>query len=228
IDEARTPLIISGPVPEDNKSQKYEELKPRVESLVNAQKKLVASLVKEGQNELENGNEEKAGLAFFRAQRGFPKNKKFRKIMQMPANQRLVQQTEAVYLQDNARRLPEVDKELYYSVDMKMNNIEMTEKGQEYITSANEDAEFFIIPDLGSETSKIEEDSEERREEKITSLKENEEFSEQYKEKKEKEAKHEVEQERERRFSELHRLFAERSDRIHTVNQLLKAYTLFE
>src|SRR5690625_2521232 len=157
IDEARTPLIISGPVPEDNKSQKYEELKPRVESLVNAQKKLVASLVKEGQNELENGNEEKAGLAFFRAQRGFPKNKKFRKIMQMPANQRLVQQTEAVYLQDNARRLPEVDKELYYSVDMTLNNIEMTEKGQEYITSANEAAEFFIIPDLRSETSKIEE-----------------------------------------------------------------------
>lgn len=228
IDEARTPLIISGPVPEDSKSQKYEELKPRVESLVKAQKKLVASLVREGQQELENGNEEKAGLAFYRAQRGFPKNRQFRKMMQVPANQRLVQQTEAFYLQDNARRLPEVDKELYYSVDMKMNNIEMTEKGQEFITRGDEDPEFFIIPDLGTETSKIEQDIEELREEKIQEIEQNDEFSDDYKEKKLKEARQEVEQERERRFSELHRLFAERSDRIHTVNQLLKAYTLFE
>ncbi|SHF21846.1 preprotein translocase subunit SecA [Fodinibius roseus] len=228
IDEARTPLIISGPVPEDNKSQKYEELKPRVESLVSAQKKLVASFVKEAQEELDQGNEEQAGLALYRAQRGFPKNKKFRKMMQIPANQKLVQQTEAFYLQDNARRLPEVDKELYYSVDMKMNNIEMTEKGQEFITRADEDEDFFIIPDLGTETSQIENEIEELREEKIGKIRDNEEFSDEYKEKKIKEARQEVEQERERRFSELHRLFAERSDRIHTVNQLLKAYTLFQ
>ncbi|SMO33245.1 preprotein translocase subunit SecA [Fodinibius sediminis] len=228
IDEARTPLIISGPVPEDNKSQKFEELKPRVESLVNAQKKLVASLVKEGQEHLDKGNEEKAGLALYRAQRGFPKNKQFRKMMQIPANQKLVQQTEAFYLQDNARRLPEVDKELYYSVDMKMNNIEMTEKGQEFITRTDEDSDFFIIPDLGTETSKIEEEIDGLREEKINKIRENDEFSQDYKEKKIKEAKQEVEQEREHRFNELHRLFAERSDRIHTVNQLLKAYTLFE
>lgn len=228
IDEARTPLIISGPVPEDNKTQKYEELKPRVESLVSAQKKLVASFVREGQEALDEGNEERAGLALYRAQRGFPKNKKFRKMMQIPANQKLVQQTEAFYLQDNARRLPEVDEELYYSVDMKMNNIEMTEKGQEFITRSDEDKDFFIIPDLGTETSKIEKEVEELREEKISRIKGNDEFSEEYKEKKIKEARQEVEQERERRFSELHRLFAERSDRIHTVNQLLKAYTLFE
>lgn len=228
IDEARTPLIISGPVPEDNKSQKYEELKPRVESLVSAQKKLVASIVKEAQEHLDADNEDKAGLALYRAQRGFPKNKKFRKMMQVPTNQRLVQKTEAFYLQDNARRLPEVDKELYYSVDMKMNNIEMTEKGQEFITKANEDPEFFIIPDLGSETSKLEEEIEELREEKIQKIKANDEFSDDYKEKKIKEARQEIEQERERRFNELHRLFAERSDRIHTVNQLLKAYSLFE
>ena len=228
IDEARTPLIISGPVPEDTQSEKFEELKPRVESLVNAQKKLVASLVKEGQQELENGNEEAAGLALYRAQRGFPKNKQFRKMMQVPANQKLVQKTEAFYLQDNARRLPEVDEELYYSVDMKMNNIEMTEKGQNFITRADEDKDFFIIPDLGTETSIIDEEIEELREKKIKEIEENDEFSEDYKEKKIKEARQEVEQERERRFSELHRLFAERSDRIHTVNQLLKAYSLFE
>src|SRR5699024_9319488 len=109
IDEARTPLIISGPVPEDSKSQKYEELKPRVESLVNAQKKLVAQFVRDAQKHLDEGNEEQAGLALYRAQRGFPKNKKYRKMMQVPSNQRLVQKTESFYLQDNARRLPEVD-----------------------------------------------------------------------------------------------------------------------
>jgi len=228
IDEARTPLIISGPVPEDTRSQKFEELKPRVESLVNAQKKLVASLVKEGQEAIENGNEEKAGLALYRAQRGFPKNKKFRKMMQIPTNQKLVQKTESFYLQDNARRLPEVDEELYYSVDMKMNNIEMTEKGRDFILREDEDEDFFVIPDLGTETTIIEEEIDELREEKIREIKENDEFSEDYKKKKIEEAKKEVKQERERRFNELHRLFAERSDRIHTVNQLLKAYTLFE
>ena len=228
IDEARTPLIISGPVPEDTQSEKYEELKPRVESLVNAQKKLVASLVKEAQDHIEEGNEEKAGLALYRAQRGFPKNKQFRKMMQIPSNQKLVQKTEAFYLQDNARRLPEVDEELYYSVDMKMNNIEMTEKGREFILREDEDEEFFVIPDLGTETTIIEEEIEELREEKISEIKENDDFSEEYKEKKINEVEQEINQERERRFNELHRLFAERSDRIHTVNQLLKAYTLFE
>ena len=228
IDEARTPLIISGPVPEDTQSEKYEELKPRVESLVKAQKKLVANLVKEAQEHLDNDNKNDAGLALYRAQRGFPKNKKFRKMMQVPANQKLVQETENFYMQDNARRLPEVDKELYYSVDMKMNNIEMTEKGQEFITEADEEDEFFVIPDLGTETTDLNEEVDQEKEEKIQEIKENDEFSDEYKEKKIKEAEQEIEQERERRLNELHRLFAERSDRIHTVNQLLKAYTLFE
>ncbi|WP_409070401.1 preprotein translocase subunit SecA [Aliifodinibius sp. S!AR15-10] len=228
IDEARTPLIISGPVPQDTQSHKYEELKPRVESLVRAQKKLVASLVKEAQEHLEEDNEEAAGLALYRAQRGFPKNRQFRKMMQIPANERLVQQTEAFYLQDNARRLPEVDKELYYAVDMKQNAIEMTEKGQDFITKSDEDKDFFVIPDIGTETTDIDEEIEELEKEKIEEIKANDEFSEEYKEKKIKEAKEEVEQERERRFNELRRTFSERSDRIHTVNQLLKAYTLFE
>src|SRR6056297_2541770 len=228
IDEARTPLIISGPVPQDSKSQKFEELKPRVESLVKAQKKLVASLVKEAQDALEEGNEEKAGLALFRAQRGFPKNRQYRKMMQVPENQRIVQRTEAFYLQDNARRLPEADKDLYYTVDMKLNSIEMTEKGQDFITRADEDEEFFVIPDLGTETTNIDEELEELEKEKIEEIRNKDEFSDEYKEKKIEEAKQEVKEERERRFNELHRTFAERSDRIHTVNQLLKAYSLFE
>jgi len=228
IDEARTPLIISGPVPNDSKSDKYEELKPRVESLVKAQKKLVAELVREGQELLDAGDEEKAGLALFRAQRGFPKNSRFRKLIQEPSIQRLIQKTESFYLQDNAKNMPIVDEYLYYAVDMKMNSIEMTEKGREFITKKGEDEDFFVIPDLGTATSEIEADIEKLREEKIQEIEENDEFSEEYKQEKTEEAKREVTQERERRFSDLHRLFAERSDRIHTVNQLLKAYTLFE
>lgn len=228
IDEARTPLIISGPVPQSSGQQKYEEMKPRVESLVNAQKKLVASLVTEAEKLYEQGNEEEAGLALYRAERGFPKNKKFRKMMQEAHYQRLVQQTESFYLADNAKKLPIVDEYLFYAVDMKQKSIEMTEKGREFITKEEEGNEFFVIPDLGTETSEIEEEMDALEIEKIEEIQSNDEFSEDYKEKKIEEAKSEVKQEREKRFNELHRLFAERGDRIHTVNQLLKAYTLFE
>lgn len=228
IDEARTPLIISGPVPQSSGQQKYEEMKPRVESLVNAQKKLVASLVNEAEKHYEEGNEEEAGLALYRAERGFPKNNKFRKMMQEAHYQRLVQQTESFYLADNAKKLPFVDEYLYYAVDMKQKSIEMTEKGREFITREEEGDEFFVIPDLGTETSEIEEEMEALEREKIEEIRSNNEFSDDYKEKKIEELKTEVKQEREKRFNELHRLFAERGDRIHTVNQLLKAYTLFE
>lgn len=228
IDEARTPLIISGPVPQSSGQQKYEEMKPRVEALVNAQKKLVASLVSEAEKLYEQGNEEDAGLALYRAERGFPKNKRFRKLMQESHYQRLVQQTENYYLADNAKKLPIVDEYLYYAVDMKQKSIEMTEKGREFITKEEEGNEFFVIPDLGTETSEIEEEMDALEIEKIEEIRSNDEFSEDYKEKKIEGAKSEVKQEREKRFNELHRLFAERGDRIHTVNQLLKAYTLFE
>ncbi|MBO6522803.1 MAG: preprotein translocase subunit SecA [Balneolaceae bacterium] len=227
IDEARTPLIISGPVPHDNKSDKYIEMKPRIEALVAAQKKLVAQLVQEGQKLLDEGNEEEAGLALFRAQRGFPKNTRFKKMLQEPSIQKLIQKTEAFYLADNAKNMPVVDEYLYYAVDMKMNSIEMTEKGREFVTQKNEDSEFFVIPDLGVETSVIEKEVEELEKEKIEAVKAQD-LSEEYKQKKIDEAKTEVREERESKFSELHRLFAERGDRIHTVNQLLKAYTNFE
>ena len=149
IDEARTPLIISGPVPNDNKSDKYVEMKPRVESLVQAQKKLVANLVQEAQKYLDEGKEEEAGLALFRVQRGFPKNTRFKKMLQEPSIQKLIQRTEALYLQDNAKNMPIVDEYLFYAVDQKMNSIEMTDKGREFITKKGEDTDFFVIPDLG-------------------------------------------------------------------------------
>lgn len=227
IDEARTPLIISGPVPNDNKSDKYIDMQPRIEALVNAQKKLVTQLVADAQAKLKEGDEEEAGLALFRVQRGFPKNTRFRKMLQEPSMQKLIQKTEAVYLADNAKNMPIVDEYLYYAVDMKMNSIEMTEKGREFVTKKGEDPDFFVIPDLGSETAVIEQEIEELEKEKITEIENNDAFSDEYKEKKLAETRLEVQQEREKRFSELHRLFAERGDRIHTVNQLLKAYTNF-
>ncbi|MTI88978.1 MAG: preprotein translocase subunit SecA [Balneolaceae bacterium] len=228
IDEARTPLIISGPVPHDNKSDRYVEMKPRMESLVKAQKKLVASLVSEAKQLLEEGDEENAGLALFRAVRGFPKNTQLRKLQQEPKIQKLIQSTESFYLQDNAKNMPVVDEYLYYAVDMKMNSIEMTEKGREFITKTGEDPDFFVIPDLGEETAVIEKEMEAKEQEMVEEVKNNDDFSDDYKEKKIKDVKEELNEERERRFSELHRLFAERGDRIHTVNQLLKAYTMFE
>jgi preprotein translocase subunit SecA len=228
IDEARTPLIISGPVPQSSGQQKYEEIKPRVESLVNAQKKLVAKLASDAEKFYEEGNEEEAGLALYRAERGFPKNNKFRKMMQEAHYQRLVQQTEALYLADNAKNLHVVDDHLYYSVDMKQKVIEMTEKGRDFITKDEEGDQFFVIPDLGMETSIIEEEIEQLKKEEIEKVEQNDEFSDEYKTKKVEETKQEINNEREKRFNELHRLFAERGDRIHTVNQLLKAYTLFE
>ncbi len=228
IDEARTPLIISGPVPQSTGQQKYQEMKPRVEALVKAQKALVASLVSEAEKEYEAENFEAAGLALFRAERGFPKNKKFRKMMQEASYQRLVQQTESLYLADNAKNMPFVDEYLYYAVNLKQKSIEMTDKGRDFITTDKEGDEFFVIPDLGLETSIIEEETDTLRKEKIDEIEANSEFSDDYKSKKIEEIKEEVKQEREKRFNELHRLFAERGDRIHTINQLLKSYTLFE
>ncbi|MGM0506390.1 MAG: preprotein translocase subunit SecA, partial [Bacteroidota bacterium] len=228
IDEARTPLIISGPVPQGSDSQKYEEMKPHVDDLVKAQKKLVSELISEAEKLLGEGKEEDAGLALFRAERGFPKNARFRKLMQDPKIQKLVRRTESIYLAENAKNMPFVDEYLFYAVDLKMKSIEMTDKGREFLARKGEDEEAFVIPDLGVETSEIEESVEQLEKEKLAELDQESEYSEDYKEKKRKEIHKEVAEERERRFGEVHRLFAERSDRIHTINQLLKAYTLFE
>jgi len=220
IDEARTPLIISGPIPQDNQSQKYEELKPRIANLVEAQKKLVARFVQEAEELIKGGNEEKGGLALLRAQRGFPKNKKLQKMLQEPANARILQKTEYYYLQENAKHMPIVDEALYYSVDMKNNSIEMTDMGRDFITMADEEKEFFVIPDLGLETSLIEEDLDRKASEAKSSISQDEAQWAKFQE--------EIRNERNQRLAEKNRLFAERSERIHSVNQLLKAYTMFE
>ncbi len=200
IDEARTPLIISGPV--EKTEHKFDEMKPKVERLFRKQANLVASIVKEAEQLLQSNDpkdREKAGILLLRAHRGFPKNKALMKILAEPENKKLLQQTELEFLRENAKRMPEIDEELYFAIDEKLNQIDLTEKGREELAQGSaEGKEFFVIPDLGTEISKLENDPTLTPEEKL------------------------------RKKDELYHLYAERSDRIHTINQLLKAYTLFE
>jgi len=200
IDEARTPLIISGPV--EKTEHKFDEMKPKVERLFRKQANLVASIVKEAEQLLQSNDpkdREKAGILLLRAHRGFPKNKALMKILAEPENKKLLQQTELEFLRENAKRMPEIDEELYFAIDEKLNQIDLTEKGREELAQGSaEGKEFFVIPDLGTEISKLENDPNLTPEEKL------------------------------RKKDELYHLYSERSDRIHTINQLLKAYTLFE
>jgi len=200
IDEARTPLIISGPV--DKAEHKYDEMKPRVERLFRKQSALVASIVKEAEQLMKEGDakdKEHAGVLLLRAHRGFPKNKSLMKLFSEPEYKKLMQQTELEFLRENAKRMPEIDEELYYAIDERMNQIDLTEKGREELAvGSSEGKEFFVIPDLGTEISKIENDLSFSTEDKI------------------------------KMKDKLYHLYSERSDTIHTINQLLKAYTLFE
>ncbi|MFZ0454876.1 MAG: preprotein translocase subunit SecA [Ignavibacteriaceae bacterium] len=200
IDEARTPLIISGPVEVDD--QKFNEMKPKVERLFRIQTNLIAKFVGEAEQLLTqdgkaNGSE--AGMALLRAYRGLPKNKKLAKVLSEPTFKKLMQSTEMEYLREQAKHMHIVDDELYFVIDEKNNTIELTDKGREELAkgSGNE-KNYFILPDLGTEISKLENDSSLSDEEKT------------------------------KRKDELYQKYSESSDRIHTINQLLKAYTLFE
>jgi len=199
IDEARTPLIISGPVEVDD--QKFDEMKPSIERLYRLQNNLVAKIIQEAEEIINNGQEDinKVGVNIFRAYRGLPKNKRLLKLISEPSNKKLMQQTELEYLREKGRYMHIIDDELYFVIDEKNNTIELTEKGREELArGTKEDKEFFVLPDLGTEISKLENDPSLTPEEKI------------------------------RKKDELYNLYAERSDRIHTLHQLLKAYTLFE
>jgi preprotein translocase subunit SecA len=198
IDEARTPLIISGPVEVDD--HKFNEMKPYVERLVNAQKSLVAKILADAEALLEQGKKDEAGVLLLRAQRGLPKNKKLLKLFAEPANKMLAQKTEREYLQDQAARMHEIDDELYFSIDEKSHAIDLTEKGREFLAQSypGRDKEIFVIPDIATEFSMLEGDSSLTPEQKQL------------------------------KKDEINKLFAERSDRIHTILQLLKAYCLYE
>lgn len=198
IDDARTPLIISGPIPMGDQHEFYQ-LKPRIEKLVNAQKAYVNTVFNEAKKAIAAGDTdpEKGGLALFRAYRGLPKNKALIKFLSENNHRQILQKVENFYMQEQSRHMPKADKELYFVIDEKNNQVELTEKGIELITAEGEDPNFFILPDVGSEIAEIEK-SNATLEEKAA------------------------------RKDELMRDYAIKAERIHSVNQLLKAYTLFE
>ncbi|MBU0474774.1 MAG: preprotein translocase subunit SecA [Bacteroidetes bacterium] len=198
IDEARTPLIISGSV--GTTDQKFDDLNPKVERILRKQTALVAQLVQEAETLLTTpgGNKSEAGKALLRASRGLPKNKRLIKLLNEPEYQKLLNSTELEYLRENAKYMPEIDEELYFAIDEKQNSIDLTEKGrEEFAEGSSEGKEYFVLPDLSSGIGDIDRDSSMSPEERI------------------------------RRKDALYHLYGERSDRIHTLNQLLKAYTLF-
>ncbi len=197
VDEARTPLIISGPVPRGDEHEFYE-LKPRIHGLVEAQKKICAQFLNEAKKMIAEGNEQDGGLALFRAHRGLPKYKPLIKFLSETGMRNVLQKTENIYLADNQRMMPQADEPLYFTIEEKNNSIELTEKGIDLITQDGEDASFFIMPDIGLEIAKLEND---------TAL---------------------TETDRLRAKETLIKDYQVKAQRIHTVNQLLKAYTLFE
>ena len=195
IDDARTPLIISGAIPKGDKHE-FNELKPKIERIVSTQRKLLVNTLAEAKNLINSGNEEEGSFNLLRVFRGIPKNKALIKYLSEEGVKQLLQKTENFYMQDNNREMPKVDKNLYYVIDEKNNQNELTDKGIEFL-SGKDDPDFFIMPEIGIEISKIEKKG----------------LS------KEDEAKEK---------DELYRDFSIKSERIHTINQLLKAYALFE
>ena len=155
IDEARTPLIISGPIPKGDEHE-FFDLKPRVQQLFDLQKKLVTQYLAEAKKLIAEKNESEGGLSLFRAHRGLPKYKPLIKYLSELGTKAIMQKIENYYLQDNSKLMPEADEPLYFTIEEKSNSIQLTEKGIDTITSASEDPKFFIIPDIGTEINAIE------------------------------------------------------------------------
>ena len=197
IDDARTPLIISGPVPRGDEHEFYE-LKPRIGRLVDAQRKVINDFLILAKKKIGEGDEKEGGLALLRAHRGLPKNKPLIKFLSESGSKTILQKTENIYLAESSKLMPEADAPLYFTIDEKNNHIELTERGIDYITGEGEDNQLFILPDIGSELVKIE---------KNKSLDETERL-----------------EQKEKLIEE----FSDKSARVHSINQLLKAYTLFE
>ena len=196
IDDARTPLIISGPTPQGDKHE-FIEYKPRIEKLVNVQKQYVLTCIAEAKKLLAEGKDKEAGMPLLRAYRGLPKNSALIKLLSEQGARALMQKTENYYMQDQNKEMHKVDAELYFTIDEKHNHVELTEKGLDFMTGNSDDPKFFVIPNVGEEIAELE--------------------------KKVLDPKTKAEQK-----EALMREFSIKSERIHTVNQLLKAYTVFE
>ena len=200
IDDARTPLIISGPVGHSDNTQQFFELKPRIEKLVEAQKRAVNQFLNDAKKKIAEGNDDPkdGGLSLFRAHRGLPKTSALIKFLSEPGNRQKLQKSENYYLADQQREMPKADEELYFYIDEKNNSVELTDKGIHLITRAGEDPNFFVIPDIAVDLAAIDTDSSLSADEKL------------------------------RRKEVFLNEYGIKADRIHTVQQLLKAYTLFD
>lgn len=200
IDDARTPLIISGPTPKGD-NQEFDDLKPNIERLYQAQRKLVTSILAESKKILSSNPDDKqekiGGELLFRAFRGLPKNKALIKFLNEPGMRALMQKTENFYMQEQNKHMHVIDDELFFVIDEKQNSIDLTDKGIDLITASYDDNEFYILPDIGADIADLE---------------------------KENLAPAEKAQQK----AELLRNYAIKSERVHTINQLLKAYALFE
>ncbi|MBR7067373.1 MAG: preprotein translocase subunit SecA [Bacteroidales bacterium] len=196
IDDARTPLIISGPIPRGD-IQMFDEYKPKVEKLVNAQRALVTQLLTDARKLISEGKNEEGGKLLLRAHKGMPKYKPLIKYLSEQGNKALLLKTENFYMQENNKNMHIVTDDLFFVIEEKQNSVELTDKGIDLITSSAEDPRFFILPDIGSEIAEIDR-MEIDNSEKLS------------------------------RKDDLIREFAIKSERVHTVHQLLKAYAMFE
>ncbi|WP_375234770.1 preprotein translocase subunit SecA [Winogradskyella sp.] len=195
IDDARTPLIISGPIPKGDEHE-FDALKPKVQQIEEVQRKYLVGVLAEAKKLIAAGDTKEGGFQLLRVYRGIPKNKALIKFLSEEGIKQLLQKTENFYMQDNNREMPKVDAELYYVIDEKNNQVELSDKGVEFL-SGKDDPNFFVMPEMGTEIAKIENKG-------LSSEKEA--------------AEKEI----------LFRDFSVKSERIHTLNQLLKAYALFE
>ena len=200
IDDARTPLIISGPVPRST-DQMFEEYRPLVERLVEAQKKLATSYLAEARTKIYSSNKDEVNegyLSLFRSHKALPKNKPLIKLLSEPGVKTGLLKTEEIYMEQNNRRMPEAVEPLYFVIDEKQNSVDLTDKGIELITGNVDDHNLFVLPDIATELSMLENDQTISNEEKVTK--------------------------KEQMLTE----YAIKSERVHTINQLLKAYTMFD
>ena len=196
IDDARTPLIISGPVPKGD-DQLFDQYRGFIEQLYNVQRNFVNDLLGRARKLIGEGKNDEGGVLLYRAHKGLPKYKPLIKFLSEPGNKALMQKVENTYMQDNNRRMPEITDELFFVIDEKLNSVELTDKGHEFLARNVGEEGFFVLPDIGAAVAEIEK-SDLSAEEKTA------------------------------KKDELINEYAVKSERVHTINQLLKAYSMFE
>ena len=196
IDDARTPLIISGPVPQGDRHE-FDVLKPKIDTLYHIQREMLGKVLNEAKALFKAGDLKEGGFKLYQVYRGLPKYKPLIKFLSQDGVRAQLQKTEGYFIQDNNREMPKVDQHLYFTIDEKSNQSDLTDKGIEYLSSGMQDENFFILPDVSTNIAAIENSG--KSLEEIAQMKE-----------------------------EFFREFSIKSERIHTMSQLLKAYTLFE